>query len=149
MRRYPLSFALLLGAGFAQTPANMPKGELLWPGGAPGALGTEDIDRPSLAPYLVPVGRGAGTAVIVCPGGGYGTLSMDKEGDQIARWLNSLGVTAFVLKYRLGPKYRHPVELGDAQRAIRTVRSKAVSYTHLRAHETRHDLVCRLLLEKK
>ena len=53
---------------------------------------------------------------------------MDKEGDQIARWLNSLGVTAFVLKYRLGPKYHHPVELGDAQRAIRTVRFKAPEY---------------------
>ena len=82
MRRYLLSFALLLGAGFAQTPA-MPKADLLWPGGAPAALGTEDIDKPSLAPYLAPVGRGTGTAVIVCPGGGYQGLSMDKEGDQI------------------------------------------------------------------
>ena len=127
MRRYLLSFALLLGAGFAQTPA-MPKADLLWPGGAPAALGTEDIDKPSLAPYLALVGRGTGTAVIVCPGGGYQGLSMDKEGDQIARWLNSLGVSAFVLKYRLGPKYHHPVELGDAQRAIRTVRSKAAEY---------------------
>jgi acetyl esterase/lipase len=106
----------------------MPKADLLWPGGAPGAQGTEDIDQPSLAPYLAPAGRGTGTAVIVCPGGGYGGLSMDKEGDQIAKWLNSLGVTAFVLKYRLGPKYHHPVELGDAQRAIRTVRSKASEY---------------------
>ena len=127
MRRYFLSFALLLGAGFAQTPA-MPKADLLWPGGAPGALGTEEIDKPSLAPYLAPAGRGTGTAVIVCPGGGYQGLSMDKEGDQIARWLNSLGVSAFVLKYRLGPKYHHPVELGDAQRAIRTVRAKAAEY---------------------
>jgi acetyl esterase/lipase len=127
MRRYFLSFTLLLGAGFAQTPA-MPKADLLWPGGAPGALGTEEIDKPSLAPYLAPAGRGTGTAVIVCPGGGYQGLSMDKEGDQIARWLNSLGVSAFVLKYRLGPKYHHPVELGDAQRAIRTVRSKAAEY---------------------
>jgi acetyl esterase/lipase len=127
MRRYFLSFALLLGAGFAQTPA-MPKADLLWPAGAPGALGTEDIDKPSLAPYLVPAGRGTGTAVIVCPGGGYGGLSMVNEGDQIAKWLNSLGVSAFVLKYRLGPKYHHPVELGDAQRAIRTVRSKAAEY---------------------
>ena len=111
MRRFLLSFVLLVGAGFAQ-PANLPKGELLWPGGAPGAQGTEDIDKPTLAAYLVPAGRGTGTAVIVCPGGGYQGLSMDKEGDQIARWLNSLGVTSFVLKYRLGPKYHHPVELG-------------------------------------
>jgi acetyl esterase/lipase len=53
---------------------------------------------------------------------------MDHEGDQIARWLNSLGVSAFVLKYRLGPKYHHPVELSDAQRALRTVRYKAAEY---------------------
>ena len=105
------------GALWAQAPVNMPKGELLWAQGAPGALGSEDIDKPTLAPYVAPAGRGVGTAVIVCPGGGYGGLSMDKEGDQIAKWLNSLGVTAFVLKYRLGPKYHHPVELGDAQRA--------------------------------
>jgi acetyl esterase/lipase len=128
MRRYFLSFALFLGAGFAQPPVNLPKADLLWPGGAPLSQGTEDIDKPSLAPYLVPAGRGTGTAVIVCPGGGYGHLSMDHEGDQIAKWLNSLGVSAFVLQYRLGPKYHHPVELGDAQRAIRTVRSKAAEY---------------------
>jgi acetyl esterase/lipase len=127
MRRFLLSFLLIVVEAFAQTPA-MPKADLLWPGGAPGAQGAEEIDKPSLAPYLVPAARGTGTAVIVCPGGGYGGLSMDKEGDQIAKWLNSLGVTAFVLKYRLGPKYHHPVELGDAQRAIRTVRSKATEY---------------------
>src|SRR6185295_1059385 len=127
MRCFLLSFVLLVSAACAQ-PANPPKGELLWPGGAPGAQGTEDIDKPTLAAYPVPAGRGTGTAVIVCPGGGYQGLSMDKEGDQIARWLNSLGVTSFVLKYRLGPKYHHPVELGDAQRAIRTVRSKAGEY---------------------
>jgi len=119
---------LAAGMLLAQTPANMPKGELLWPGGAPGALGDQDTDKPTLAPYIVPQGRGAGTAVIVCPGGGYVNLAMDHEGDQIARWLNSIGVTAFVLKYRLGPRYHHPIELGDAQRAIRTVRAKAAEY---------------------
>ena len=106
----------------------MPKADLLWPSGAPGARGDQDDDKPTLTPYVVAQGRGVGTAVIVCPGGGYEHLSMDKEGDQIARWLNSIGVTAFVLKYRLGPKYHHPVELGDAQRAIRTVRAKAGDY---------------------
>ena len=111
----------------AQAPA-APKPELLWPEGAPGAQGTDDIDKPTLTPYVVPAGRGTGTAVIVCPGGGYAHLSMDKEGSEIARWLNSIGVTAFVLKYRLGPKYHHPIELGDAQRAIRTVRTKAAEY---------------------
>jgi len=127
MRHLILSLALFVGTVSAQ-PAAAPKAELLWPGGAPGALGTADADKPTLAPYLVPAGRGTGTAVIVCPGGGYSGLAMDHEGDQIARWLNSLGVSAFVLKYRLGPKYHHPVELGDAQRAIRTVRYHAADY---------------------
>jgi acetyl esterase/lipase len=125
-----LSLCLLVcfaGSLFAQPPAP-PKADLLWPNGAPGALGTADEDQPSLTPHLVPAGRGTGTAVIVCPGGGYQHLSMDKEGEQVAQWLNSIGVAAFVLKYRLGPRYRHPVELGDAQRAIRTVRYKAAEY---------------------
>jgi acetyl esterase/lipase len=120
-----LPVVLIATAALAQ---QAPKPEPLWPDGAPGALGTEDVDRPTLAAYPVAQGRGVGTAVIVCPGGGYVNLSMDKEGDQFARWLNSIGVTAFVLKYRLGPKYRHPIELGDAQRAIRTVRAKAADY---------------------
>jgi acetyl esterase/lipase len=53
---------------------------------------------------------------------------MDKEGRQIASWFNAMGVTAFVLKYRLGPRYHHPIELGDAQRAIRLVRSRAMQF---------------------
>jgi acetyl esterase/lipase len=118
---------VLSAAAFAQSGAG-PKPEPLWPSGAPGAQGTEDADRPTLTPYVLPAGRGTGTAAIVCPGGGYANLSMDKEGFQIAQFLNSIGVTAFVLKYRLGPKYHHPIELGDAQRAIRTVRAKAAEY---------------------
>jgi len=122
MSRIITVLALLAGALAAQ------KADLLWPNGAPGAQGNEEIDQPSIAPYIVPAGRGTGTAVVVCPGGGYRNLAMDHEGDQVAKWLNSLGVSAFVLKYRLGPKYHHPVELGDAQRAIRTVRAKAGEY---------------------
>jgi acetyl esterase/lipase len=110
----------------AQTPQR--KGEPLWPQGAPGAMGTQEEDIPTLTPYLVPAAKATATAVIVCPGGGYTHLAMDHEGDQVARWMNSLGVQAFVLKYRLGPKYHHPIELGDAQRAIRTVRAKAGEY---------------------
>jgi acetyl esterase/lipase len=68
------------------------------------------------------------TAVIVAPGGGYRTLSMNKEGRIPANYLSSLGIAAFVLKYRLGPKYRHPIELGDMQRAIRIVRSRAAEW---------------------
>lgn len=122
----PLSL-VMAGAMWAQGPAG-PKPEPLWPDGAPGAAGTADEDIPTLTPYVVPAARATGSAVIVAPGGGYLHLSMEKEGSDIARWLNSLGVTAFVLKYRLGPKYHHPIELGDAQRAIRTVRVKAAEY---------------------
>ncbi|HTX35126.1 MAG TPA: alpha/beta hydrolase [Bryobacteraceae bacterium] len=112
----------------AQPPANGPKPFPLWTGAAPGALGNQDEDQPTLTPYLVSAARSTGTAVVVCPGGGYTHLATDKEGTQIALWLNSLDVNAFVLKYRLGPKYHHPIELGDAQRAIRTVRTRAAEY---------------------
>jgi acetyl esterase/lipase len=97
--------------------------ELLWPEGAPGAKGIEDQDKPSLTYYLAPKPNGA--AVLVCPGGGYGMLAVDHEGKQIAEWLNSFGVSAFILKYRLGPRYHHPAMLDDARRAMRMIRSQA------------------------
>jgi acetyl esterase/lipase len=118
--------ALTLAAGALQ--AQEPKAELLGPAGAPGALGAQPEDQPSLTPFVLPKGSGSGTAVVICPGGGYQNLSMDKEGYAVAKWLNGLGVSGFVLKYRLGPRYHHPIELGDAQRAIRTVRSHAAEY---------------------
>ena len=70
----------------------------------------------------------SGASVIVAPGGGYGALASNHEGRQVANLLNAAGVTAFVLKYRLGPRYRHPIELGDAQRAIRLVRARAPEF---------------------
>jgi acetyl esterase/lipase len=97
----------------------------LWENGAPGALGNEERDKPTLTYYPAYGREQAGTAVIVCPGGGYGALAMNHEGRQVANWFNAMGVTAFVLKYRLGPRYHHPIELGDAQRAIRMVRAGA------------------------
>ncbi|MDP3001259.1 MAG: alpha/beta hydrolase [Bryobacterales bacterium] len=119
VRSLPLAaFAL---AAFAAEP----KTELLWPDGAPGAVGNEDADRPALTTYLP--ATLAGTAVVVCPGGGYRHLAMDHEGQQVAQWLNSLGIAAFVLKYRLGDRYRHPAPLQDAQRAIRMVRERAAA----------------------
>src|ERR1700676_4194637 len=107
--------------------ATAPPVEMLWPNGAPGALGSEETDRPSLTVYLPP-SNGARGGVIVCPGGGYGMLAVDHEGRQIAEWLNARGVAAFVLRYRLGPRYQHPIELGDAQRALRFVRFHAANY---------------------
>lgn len=112
----------------AQRGGEQPERIRLWAGDAPGAMGTEPIDIPTLDIYAVPEDRVSGSAVVVLPGGGYRNLAIDHEGEQIARWWNSLGVSAFVLRYRLGPKYNHPVELGDAQRAMRWVRSKAGAY---------------------
>jgi acetyl esterase/lipase len=100
---------------------------LLWPTGAPGALGDSDADKPTLTVFL-PAENPTKTGVVVAPGGGYQHLAMEKEGFAVARWLNEHGVAAFVLKYRLGPTYHHPVELGDAQRAIRLVRANAGEY---------------------
>jgi len=120
----PIPMCTLLAVLWLQAPAE-PKTELLWPNGAPGAVGSEDADRPTFSIYLPATERAVGAGVVVCPGGGYRALAMDHEGQQIAQWLNSLGVAAFVLKYRLGPRYRHPAPLQDAQRAIRSVRLRA------------------------
>ncbi|MGD0579191.1 MAG: alpha/beta hydrolase [Bryobacteraceae bacterium] len=103
-----------------------PQMELLWPDGAPGAVGKEDVDKPALTWYRPASPNGA--AVLVCPGGGYGALAMDHEGKQIGEFYNSFGVTAFVLKYRLGPRYHHPAPLDDARKAMRTIRERAGEY---------------------
>jgi acetyl esterase/lipase len=117
----PFLFAAL---ACAQEPTTL----LLWPNGAPGALGNDDQDKPSLTVFLPTKNQANGTGVIVCPGGSYTALASNHEGRQVANWLNSLGIAAFVLKYRLGPRYHHPIELGDAQRAIRLVRAHAAEY---------------------
>ena len=100
----------------------------LWSGMAPGALGTEDRDIPAMTVFLPRTVAPNTPAVIICPGGGYANLASNHEGRQVASYLNSLGIVAFVLRYRLGPRYHHPVELGDAQRAIRVVRSNASAW---------------------
>lgn len=124
------AFVLLLASAMlmAQRPATEPASFPLWNGPAPGALGTTEKDIPTLTPWPAAPERANGAAVVVCPGGGYGGLAVDHEGAQIAQWLNSLGVSAFVLRYRLGPTYHHPVELGDAARALRTVRARASEF---------------------
>ena len=97
----------------------------LWPNGAPGALGSEKKDIPSLTAYLPADGKSNGASFLVLPGGGYGALA-GHEGEGYAKWLASEGIAAYVLKYRLGSSgYRHPVMLQDAARALRTVRAWA------------------------
>lgn len=100
----------------------------LWPDGAPGALGNSSNDVPTLTVYLPPTEKATGAAIVVCPGGGYGGLA-NHEGPDYALFLNQHGITAFVLKYRLGShRYRHPRMLEDAQRAIRIVRVRAAEW---------------------
>lgn len=132
--------ALLAAAAAAQTPEPTPRtyrsspvdtahGDrelvLLWPGGAPGAVGDGPEDKPKLTLYRVGAGQANGAGVVVCPGGGYRSLASDHEGRQVAEWLNTLGVSAFVLQYRVGPRYRHPAPADDARRAMRLVRTRA------------------------
>lgn len=105
----------------AQTNLTFP----LWPDGAPGALGKEAKDIPTLTVFLPTPDKATGAAIVICPGGGYGNLA-DHEGSHYARWLNNQGIAGFVLKYRLGSGgYRHPAMLQDAARAIRIVRARS------------------------
>jgi acetyl esterase/lipase len=126
----PLAFLVALAAQAQPNSLPVQDGQVLplWSGTAPGALDTAEEDTPTLSVYLprnTPVGM---TAVIILPGGGYRNLAMNHEGRQVANFLNAAAVAAFVLKYRLGPRYHHPIEMGDAQRAIRMVRSHAADW---------------------
>ena len=124
MRR--LAITMILGWALTAAAQTKPTPEPLWPAGAPMAQGTAAEDIPTITVYL-PAINPTKTAVVIAPGGGYGHLSMQKEGEDIALWLNAHGVAGIVLKYRLGPKYHNPVELNDAKRALRTVRSEAAT----------------------
>jgi acetyl esterase/lipase len=116
--------ALLLSLGLMSVAATPePKAEPLWPKGAPGAVGSEPADRPTLTAWLPPREKATGTAVVVCPGGGYGSLADAHEGRDPAQWLNRHGVAAFVLRYRIAPRYHYPAPLQDVQRALRLVRA--------------------------
>jgi acetyl esterase/lipase len=130
MLRVGLALLIVLGVKAQQNALPIQDGQVmpLWSGAPPGALGNDDADIPTITAYL-PRNTPAGmTAVVILPGGGYRNLAMNHEGRQVANYLNAAGVAAFVLKYRLGPRYHHPVEMGDAQRALRIVRSHASAW---------------------
>lgn len=110
----------------------------LWPEGVPGAKAIAEPERdvdgrvshvhhPTLTFHPAPAGLATGTAVIVCPGGGYARLAMANEGAGLTQRLNAMGVSAFVLKYRL-VEYGHPAPLQDVLRAVRLVRSRAAEF---------------------
>ena len=129
------TFALVSVAPAVGQPASAPETIVLWPEGVPRAIanaGSEfledgrvrNVQNPTLTVYPAPADRRTGTAVIICPGGVYRRLAIDKEGTAAAAWLNGLGVSAFVLKYRL-VEYGHPAPLQDVLRAVRLLRANA------------------------
>jgi acetyl esterase/lipase len=119
-----LPLLLLTSIANAQPKEAMP----LWPEGAPGALGKEDKDIPTLTAFMPSPDKATGAAIVICPGGGYAHLA-DHEGRDYALWLNDSGVAGFVLKYRLGSSgYHHPALLQDAARALRLVRANAAAW---------------------
>ncbi|MBT8037785.1 MAG: alpha/beta hydrolase [Verrucomicrobiae bacterium] len=100
----------------------------LWESAAPGSKGQMPRDIPTLTHFPAPEKNNTGAALVICPGGGYGGLAAH-EGKGYAEFLQMHGINAFVLKYRLGSAgYRHPVMLGDAARALRTVRANAEAW---------------------
>jgi acetyl esterase/lipase len=130
-----LFFAALLAAPLRPDETRVLE---LWPEGVPGLRPdatpekvndsrVSNVNHPTLTWYPAPADQACGTAVIICPGGAYGWLSMENEGASPARWLNSLGVSAFVLKYRLA-EYGHPAPLRDVLRAVRLVRARAAEF---------------------
>jgi endo-1,4-beta-xylanase len=150
MRFLNLWVLLVVTATALSHAADAPQVVYLWPAGSPTLKGANEkeittpenvkpgdrinsiknVHNPSIEVYLPPADKAVGTAVIVAPGGGHRNLVIGSEGSDIAKWLNSLGVAAFVLKYRLAftPNYEYTVEgeaLADTQRAIRIVRARA------------------------
>lgn len=121
----------------------------VWPGDAPGEKGDiepeglgratperpvirlANVSKPTLAVFKPAPEKDTGAAVLVCPGGGYNILAYDLEGTEVAEWLNSIGVTGIVLKYRVPrreDREKHDAPLQDAQRALSLVRSKAAQW---------------------
>jgi acetyl esterase/lipase len=145
--RFHAWFVLLAAATSSLAADTIP----LWPNGAPGEkadVGPEvntskpsdrsvsgkpvirlsNITNPTITIYRPPKNKNTGTAVVVCPGGAYRILAYDLEGTEVCEWLNSIGVTGVLLKYRVPPRpnqknYEAPLQ--DAQRAMSLVRSHA------------------------
>jgi acetyl esterase/lipase len=155
------STLLLLGVLFASSPAAAEDPQVVdvWPGKPAGdnaqTIGAEkwldprpgakwqkwvtNVTRPTLTIYRPARDKDNGAAAIICPGGGYHNLTWDLEGEEVAAWLNSLGMTGIILKYRCPrrpgdpPGIPAPGPLKDAQRAVSLVRSKAVEW-HIDPH---------------
>lgn len=143
--------ALCWGAVLSAAEGPEPKWTLpLWTGTAPGETGkipaegaepqrpgqkevhrVNNVTVPQIQVFPAPADKANGTAVVICPGGGYSILAWDLEGTEVAAWLNSLGVTGIVLKYRVPKREgrpKHEAPLQDAQRALRLSRAHAKAW---------------------
>ena len=128
----PLVFPLWPAAAPGETAVLPPEADVTKPkdnivGGRP-VIRLGNVATPSLTYYRAPVATNTGTTVLVCPGGGYNILALDLEGTEICAWLNSLGVNAALLKYRVPRRAgleKHAAPLQDAQRALGLLRSRA------------------------
>jgi acetyl esterase/lipase len=142
--RFTLCILVLISSAAARAD-EQPQVIPLWEGGAPGFedrrsepevvkdSSITNVHNPSLTLYLPPADKANGTAVVICPGGGHRTLVVGPEGREPAQFLNKLGITAFVLKYRLAREPDSPYKLGvhpkdDGYRALRLVRSRAAEW---------------------
>lgn len=153
----PLGFVFVMGLVLAAAVARPvaaaeggPSTLAVWPGTAPGEKGDigpeqfqpphkeprpiqrlTNVTHPTITVHKPDAAKDTGTAVVICPGGGYGILAVDLEGDEVAQWLNSIGVTGIVLKYRVPARKnqpRHLAPLQDAQRAVSLVRAHAAEW---------------------
>ncbi len=151
MKLRPCLFALLMSAGWVTASVAAPQSISLWPGKPPGetvvlppegdiakpgddlvagrrVVRVGNVSSPTITVYRPDPAKDTGAAVLVCPGGGYYILAMDLEGTEVCEWLNSIGVTAILLKYRVPvTEGKHPqtAPLQDAQRALGLVRHQA------------------------
>ncbi len=125
--RFCVQSALVMLAMFHYVAADE-KRVPLWNGDAPGAKGKGARDIPAMSYYFATAEKNTGSAIVICPGGGYGALA-EHEGKGYAEFLQKHGINAFVLSYRLGSSgYRHPAMLHDVARAVRTVRFNAAKW---------------------
>jgi acetyl esterase/lipase len=141
-----LAWVLVLIASpvLAQDPPTPPQRIALWANGAPGFESRKSIPEqaqdywlkpvndPSITYYPARAGRETGASVVIMPGGAHQFLVITTEGDNVARWFNERGVSAFVLRYRLfrgtDSPYRFEHARQDAERAVRTIRSRAAEW---------------------
>src|SRR5688500_9730093 len=127
-RFYLLTYLAFIVSTFTASAQKLAEPILLWPGGAPGASGVSDEDKPAVTPFVPEASKRNGAAVLVVPGGGFALRAVDHEGVLVAQWLKDRGITAFLLRYRLRPLYRRNDWVEEGLRAMQFIRALASEY---------------------